>query len=129
MSGCSILIVEDNAEFRQILSGFLKHQEINFLVFEVGSAEEAIEKSKIIKPQIVLMDIRLPAMNGIEASYRLKEISPDSIIIVLTMFEKEEFKKVHCNGVIKAVLGKSELFEHLMPVIRKALQETGDKRR
>ena len=67
------------------------------------------------------MDIRLPGINGIDAAGKIKKHVPESDIIVLTMFETEAFKKVFRSDDVTAYMGKSELYEKLVPVIKKVL--------
>jgi two-component system response regulator NreC len=61
------------------------------VVGEAAGGEEAIEKALDLRPQLVLMDIAMPGLNGIEATRRIKKESPDTSILVLTMHDDEEF--------------------------------------
>jgi len=79
-----ILIVDDHDDFREGVKDFLKKQKMDLLISESSSAEEAIAKALFLRPDIILMDIRLPNMNGIEASNKIKEQLPNCKIIILT---------------------------------------------
>lgn len=86
----NVVIVEDYKLTRVGLRSTINEFE-NITV--IGEAEDAIEGLKIIekeKPQVVLMDLGLPEMNGIEATQKVKEISPDTKVIILTSHDREE---------------------------------------
>ena len=69
------------------------------------------------------MDIRLPNINGIDAATRIRRHLPDCRIVVLTMFETEAFRKVFKSGDITAYIGKSELYDKLLPVVKGILKD------
>lgn len=86
----NVVIVEDYKLTRVGLRSTINEFE-NITV--VGEAEDAIEGLKVIereKPQVVLMDLGLPEMNGIEATQKVKEIAPDTKVIILTSHDREE---------------------------------------
>ncbi len=112
-----ILITDDHDEFRTTLHRYLEESSPDFKIFEASSGELSILKALREKPDIVLMDIRLPEMNGIEAARRIKQNLPESKIIILTMFETEAFREIFKSDDIEAYIGKSELYEELLPMI------------
>ena len=118
-----ILLIEDNDDFRNIVKDFLKTQDEDFQIFEASSGELGIVEALRDKPDIILMDIRLPNANGIDTAARIKKYLPSCKIIVLTMFETETFRNVFKSHDISAYLGKSELYDKLMPLIRKIFKE------
>lgn len=119
-----VLIVDDNKEFRSVLHDYLKLQKLELGIFEADSGEKAIELARQKKPDIILMDIRLQHVNGIIASERIKEEQPACDIIILTMFDSSDYKRLcHKNGIFKDFIVKSELHERLMPVIRRCIKK------
>ena len=112
-----LLIVENHAEFRKAVRKYLETQKANFDIFEAPSAETAIDEVIRLKPDIVLMDIRLPQMNGMEAAKRIKALHPSIVIIVLTMFATDDLAKQ--RSTVAAFIDKSRLYEDLMPTIHK----------
>jgi len=113
-----LLIVEDHADFRKIVKAYLESQKLNLEIRDVESAEEAIEEAGRFKPDIILMDIRLPNMNGIEAATEIKKALPNCEIIVLTVFETAGFRAIFKSKDIAAYIGKSELYEKLVPRLK-----------
>lgn len=89
-----VSIVEDHDIFRKRLSELLNFYEELNLVLVASSAEDFFEKLDKYKeeeiPQVILMDIELPGMSGIEATFRLKEDKPEVDIIMFTVFEDDE---------------------------------------
>ncbi len=121
-----ILIVEDNHDFRNMVKCFLEKQGFGFEVLEAPTGLLGVEKALEQRPNIILMDIRLPSLNGIEASSQIKKIFPECKIIILTMFESPREREVFKNDNIDDFLGKSEVYEKLIPTIQKYLKESFD---
>lgn len=91
MSKSRILIVDDHGIVRAGIRSLLEDDTSIEVVGEAVDGEEAIEKTKQLKPDLVLMDIAMPGMNGIEATRRIKEEFPDICVLILTMHDDEEF--------------------------------------
>ncbi|MDD3419370.1 MAG: response regulator transcription factor [Candidatus Gastranaerophilales bacterium] len=86
----NLIIVEDYKLTRFGLKATLNEFEGVSVVAESENAEDGLKLIEKLKPDVVLMDLGLPGMNGIEATQKIKEISPDTKIIVLTSHEREE---------------------------------------
>ena len=91
MSKPRILIVDDHGIVRAGIRSLLEDDTSIEVVGEAENGEEAIEKAKQLKPDLVLMDIAMPGMNGIEATRRIKEEFPNIYVLILTMHDDEEF--------------------------------------
>lgn len=76
-----ILLVEDNADVRQLLALFISR--LGYKVFEAATGLEAIDRASAVRPDLIIMDFRLPGMNGIEATRQLKVNSSTKDITVL----------------------------------------------
>ena len=85
-----LIIVEDYKLTRVGLRSVLNEFEGLSVIGEAQSGEEAIEKVKSLKPDVVLMDLGLPGMNGLEATTKIKEIMPNCEVIMLTSHERDE---------------------------------------
>ena len=114
-----ILIIEDHDDFRSVIRKHLESQPLDLEIFEASSGELGISKALREKPQIILMDIRLPGISGMEAAGKIKKFLPAVEIIVLTMFETDAFQKVFKTDDVTVYIGKSELYERLVPEIKK----------
>lgn len=96
----NVLLVEDQKLMRiGLKSLFEEHKSID-TIYEATTAKEAIEKYKLLKPDVVLMDIGLPDSNGIEATKKLIEYSQDCKVIILTshLSEEEIFSSLHAGA-------------------------------
>ena len=114
-----IIIVDDNKTFRQSLILLITIENIAQVI---GKASNGIEFMEILgqsKPDLVLMDIDMPEMNGIEASQKALELMPDLKIIVFSMFGNEEYyTKMRKLGVKGYILKSCHIDE-----FEKAIQE------
>jgi DNA-binding NarL/FixJ family response regulator len=83
----AVSIVEDDAQARKILAGWVSRASGFRLAGEWGDAESALAGLPDKKPNVVLMDINLPGMSGVEAVKRLKPLLPDAQFVMLTVYE------------------------------------------
>jgi len=93
-----LAIIEDNEEYRNTLSKILQRNEEIQMIFEAGDCKEMIPRFEVDLPSVVIMDIDLPGISGIEGVWHLKQKWPDLKILMLTVFEDPE--KIF--GAIKA---------------------------
>lgn len=85
-----ILLVDDQALFREGLSTLLSVQPDFEIVGEAVNGEDALRLCQQFKPNVVLMDLRMPVLDGVSATRRLKTLLPDVRVIVLTTFDDDE---------------------------------------
>jgi len=90
MKDISVLLVDDQALFREGLRAVLSVQPGLRVVAEAADGREAVADAKRWTPQVVLMDLRMPVMDGVEATRKVREASPHSQAIVLTTFDDDE---------------------------------------
>jgi DNA-binding NarL/FixJ family response regulator len=85
-----VLIADDRPIFRAGVQGMLRDFPEIDVVGEAMTGREAVERSRRLKPDVILMDLNMPEMGGIAATRAIKEESPDSVILALTISEAEE---------------------------------------
>ena len=90
MDKISVLIVDDHAVVRQGLRTFLDLQDDIDVVGEASNGAEAVEQVRRLLPDVVLMDLEMPEMDGIEATRQVRALSPTTQVIVLTSFGEDE---------------------------------------
>jgi DNA-binding NarL/FixJ family response regulator len=86
----TVSIVEDNEQLRTTLARVLNRSDGFRCLSHHGSAEEALKDMPAIKPEVVLMDINLPGINGVECVRQLKQLLPGLQVIMLTVYEDTE---------------------------------------
>ncbi len=86
-----VLIVDDHVIVREGLRSLLEAQPDIKVAGEATDGEEAVSKTREIQPDIVLMDITMPGMSGLEATRQIRRQSPDAKILALTMHEGDEY--------------------------------------
>jgi DNA-binding NarL/FixJ family response regulator len=107
-----IIIVDDHLIFRQGLSSLLNKENIAIVIGEASNGKEFIDFLAHQKPDLVLMDIDMPYMNGMEATQKALEMMPDLKIITFTMFGDEEYYyKMIDLGVKGFILKSSGMLE------------------
>ena len=117
-----ILLADDQGLFREGLRLLLSTQPDFEVVGEATNGEEALHLAAKLHPQIVLMDMRMPVLGGVEATRRLQETQPDCRVIVLTTFDDDElvFEGLRAGAVgylLKAV-SSPRLLEAIRSVAR-----------
>ena len=116
----SVLLVDDHAVVRQGVKMFLGTQPDLSVIGEAGSGAEAVTIAAQLIPDVVLMDLIMPDMDGVEATRRVKQVSPRSQIVVLTSYHEDE----HIFPALKAgalsYILKDVSAEELASTVRKA---------
>lgn len=91
MTAIRVLLVDDQALFREALHTLLSVQPGIEVIGEAGNGEEALRLVVQQHPDVVLMDLQMPVMDGVAATRRLQSEHPDSRVIVLTTFDDDEY--------------------------------------
>ena len=97
----TVAIVEDNRDFRATLARYMDEAPGHRCVCACSSSEEALQKIPRLLPDVVLMDIHLPNMSGLDCTRRLKELCPSVQVLILTVYEDNE----RIFGALKAGAG------------------------
>lgn len=84
-----VVLFEDNKSFRQSLSLYLAGSDEVFMCASFGDAEGCVSKIKRYKPDVVLMDIQMPGISGIEALQEIKAALPDTKVLIQTVFDDD----------------------------------------
>lgn len=111
MTNPRILLVDDDTQFLEATEYMLKYE--NYDVITAKNGEEAIKKYKESRPDIVLMDLKMPIMNGYDAFFRIKKESPDAKIVFTSSYaiNNEEFAKAENSGLFGLLTKPFDLTE------------------
>ncbi len=119
----SILIVEYHELLRSIIQKWLEELYPDFLILQAGTGEEGVELANSIQPNLILMDIGLPGINGIAATKLIRKNLPHIHVIVLTMFDDTfyeiEAKKAGAIGFVT----KSDMYVKLPELISSVMSK------
>ena len=113
-----IMVVDDEIAMREILKLMLK----DFDVIEASNGREAVELYKKEKPDIVLMDIMMPLMNGVNATKEIKKINPNAKIVAITAYASSKGEKISAagvDGILKKPFTRSEVRRVIEVLLKK----------
>ena len=117
-----VLIADDQALFRRGLYVVLGTEDHIDVVAEAENGEEAVAKVEELAPDVVLMDVRMPRINGIEAARRIRDLSPSTRILMLTVSDEEddlyEAIKAGANGYLLKEISVEEVAEAIRAVVQ-----------
>ena len=120
--GTRILLVDDFVQWRFAVRSILEAVPGFRIIGEASNGLEAIEKAATLRPDIVLLDIGMPILNGIEAARRIRRVSPNSKMIFLTQEQDSDVRAAALAVGADAYLLKSTAVGDLRPAIDAALQ-------
>jgi len=118
MSKIRVLVVDDHAMFREGIRSLLEGYEDVEIVGEAAQGREAIEKVRQLAPQVVLMDIAMPVMGGLEATRRIQKESPNARVLVLTQYEDSEYILSLLRAGARGYISKTATASELVSAIR-----------
>jgi len=118
MKRLRILIADDHELVRRGVRGLLRAQRGWTVVGEAVTGREAVEKAKALKPDIVVIDISMPELDGLQATRELREAAPNTKVVTLTMHESDQMvRRVLEAGALGYVL-KSDLATSLVKAVK-----------
>jgi two-component system invasion response regulator UvrY len=121
MGKTTIFIVDDHKLIRETWCFFLNRSPLYEVVAECGSGEEAIESIKKFRPDIVLMDINLPGMNGIEATQLIRKFSPGSKILGVSLHTQPSYVRQLIKNGAMGYLTKNSSAEEMFHALNEIL--------
>ncbi len=117
-----ILVADDHTVLRQGLTQLLSQEPDFEIVGEAANGVEAIDLAEKLQPDVILMDLGMPVMDGIEATRIIHQASPKIRIIWLSMYLKQDVGKDIVNAGAVGFVSKSEPKKQLLKVIRSSLK-------
>jgi len=122
MEPIRVMIVDDHALFRRGLMMVLESEEGIELVSEAEDGEEAVHKAEELMPDVILMDVRMPRVSGIEATRQISEVVPAAKILMLTVSDEEEDLyeaiKAGANGYLLKEISIEEVADAIRAVVQ-----------
>ena len=112
-----ILIADDSSIVRRILSMFLQTRRNIEVCGEAANGTEAIEKAKLLRPDLIVLDLAMPEMNGAEAASVLKKIMPNVPIVIFSMYSENIGRALTSAIGVDMVISKPDGMIALMEAI------------
>jgi DNA-binding NarL/FixJ family response regulator len=115
--GLRILIADDHPFVRKGLRSLLGEVPNYEVVDEAQDGLDAVEKAGVEKPDLVLLDISMPRMNGLEACKIIKDRLPGCEVLIVSQFDSDEVKNCAQNAGARGYVVKSQLRRDLLPAV------------
>ena len=122
MRSCKILVVEDFALFRQFVLSNLRQRAEFQLIYEASDGLEAVQRAEALQPDLILLDIGLPRLSGIEAGRRIRRVSPNSKILFVSQNLSADVVQEALRLGAQGYLLKADAAYELLPAVDAALQ-------
>lgn len=113
-----VLIADDHALVREGIAAFLKLCEEVEVVGEASDGLEAIEKTHKLRPDIIIMDVNMPKLGGLETTIEIKKLYPDIRILVLTQYEDREYVSRFLKAGVSGYLLKKAVGSDLITALK-----------
>lgn len=117
MSPVRILLVDDSLAFLESATRFLQGDERTEIIGRVLSGREALEQVTQLHPDLVLMDLAMPGMSGLEATSLIKASPNAPCVVILTLNDSNEYRKAATAAGADGFVTKSEFGTELLPLI------------
>jgi DNA-binding NarL/FixJ family response regulator len=122
MESVKVVIADDDERFRWRVGQFLASELSVEIVGEAATGHEAVTCVRELRPDIVLMDVRMPGLNGVSATRALKEEMPELQIIVLSVYDLEEYRDAALASGASGYVVKKSMIDELIPAMKRATQ-------
>ena len=122
MGALRVMIVDDHRVVREGLRMALEVEEDIEVVAEAGDGSEAVAKAQDVRPDLILMDVAMPTMSGIDACHEIKDLLPDTRVVMLTASAAEESVTeallAGAHGYVLKAAGRDDLLQAIRAVAR-----------
>ncbi len=123
----TVLIIDDHKDFREMLRSFIEKRFQDVEIKEAGTGEEGVNMARAVKPNVSLIDVCLPGIDGIEAAQQVKQRVPECQIITMSMFKQGSAQELITKRNI-IFINKDEIDCALVPLLYKFLNVRKSKR-
>ncbi len=118
MGPISVMLVDDNKTFLRVMAEFLEAQGDVRVIYSTSDGRDALARVPALRPQVVLADLAMPGMHGLEFIPRLRDCSPEVGIVALSVMDSHYFQNAAISAGANAFVSKARVRTELMPAIR-----------
>jgi PAS domain S-box-containing protein len=122
MSQARILLVDDDPRVRRVISTMLSHHTGWEICGEAGDGQQSVDLARATNPDVVLMDVSMPGMNGLDATRILRRESPRVDVILVSQNDPKIISRQAAEVGARAYCSKSDLARNLVPIIERTLE-------
>jgi DNA-binding NarL/FixJ family response regulator len=119
--GVRIVLADDNETIRQLIKALLESRSDWRVVGEASNGRDAIEKTRALNPDVVILDFRMPGLNGIDATRAIVKESPGMAVVLLTVHDSKTLTRLALRAGARCCLGKSKVAQHLVEAVESAI--------
>jgi DNA-binding NarL/FixJ family response regulator len=112
-----ILVADDHELVRRGVRGLLQAHRGWKVVTQAANGREAVEQSKKLRPDLAILDIAMPILDGVEATRQLREASPDTRVLILTLHDSEQMVRRVLEAGARGYVLKSDVATHLLKAV------------
>jgi DNA-binding NarL/FixJ family response regulator len=117
-----ILVVDDQPVVRKMILAILQRQADWIVCGQAADGREAVERSRTLSPQIILLDLEMPVMNGFDAAKQIAGSRPDVLILMISFHDDPLIARRSKDCGAKGFLSKQQIGQHLIPAIQTLLR-------
>lgn len=121
MTDIRILVTDDRAEWLATVHDFLESEPGFRVIGSAASGEEAVRLTALEHPDVVVMDLEMPGISGLEATRRIRSGSPGVRVVGLSIHSGPEVRDAMCEAGAAGLVAKEEIYEELPLAIRRAV--------
>lgn len=118
MTPAKVVVVDDDADFRELLVKLLQADPRLYVSGQASDGEAAVDLVRRESPRIVLMDLMMPLVDGLEATRRIKRVAPGTKVAVLSSVADERYRRLAYDSGADVFLNKRDTVTELLPTIR-----------
>ena len=122
MNVVRVLLADDHAIVRQGLRRLLELEGTMTVVGEAGDGREAVRLAEALRPDVIVMDVRMPGLNGLEATRRILGRATDVRVVVLSMYDEESYVRQALRAGVSGYVTKHAAYEELQLAIEAAMR-------
>jgi DNA-binding NarL/FixJ family response regulator len=118
----TVLIVDDNLNVRRALRDFFQQEKDFAVCGDAANGKEGVEKAQVLHPDLILLDLSMPVMNGLDATRILKRVMPEVPVIIYSAFDDPVTESAALSAGVSAFVSKSERLSVLLSKARNLVE-------
>ena len=118
----TIVVVDDEPQYRELVRFLIASVADTIVVGEASDGEEALALARRERPDIVITDLVMPRLNGVDLTKRLRQELPQTRVILMSSFTEDAYRLMASDSGADAFVSKQVIFDNLLPAIRDVIR-------